>query len=81
MVRIHGTREVVKAVLMNDGPKDIPKEVSFLYTGDPTKEVHLMEETDAILPSIILLLIPFVPGYWYFKRMWPPRKGNDRGSG
>jgi hypothetical protein len=60
LIRVEGQGDLVKASLVGDSSERIPDDVSFYYSGDPTKEVRLREETNPLGPALFLLVAPLV---------------------
>jgi hypothetical protein len=59
-IQVEGKKDMVKANLRGDTDKKIPNRVSFYYSGDPNKEVHLREETNPLWAALFLLLTPLL---------------------
>ena len=66
------TSEHLYAVLSVDGIYDIPAAVSFYYSGDPTQEVYLQQESSPLWFGLFFILTP-VAGLlfirWYRGRL------------
>jgi hypothetical protein len=61
MIQVEDSPDMVKANLRGDTAEKIPNRVSFYYSGDPSREVHLREETNLLLPAaLFLLLVPLL---------------------
>jgi hypothetical protein len=56
------THTIVAAVLLSDGIDDIGDLVHFYYSGDPTDEVYLVEESNPLWIALFLVFFPFVVG-------------------
>jgi hypothetical protein len=56
-VQIQDTGENVNAVLSLSGINDIPANVTFYYSGDPSQEVYLLEETNPIWGFMLFLIM------------------------
>src|SRR5574339_78346 len=54
-VQIQETGETVYAVLSLSGINDVPNNVTFYYSGDPSQEVYLIEETNPIWGFMLFL--------------------------
>ena len=54
-VQIQETGEIVEAVLSLSGINDVPNNVTFYYSGDPSQEVYLREEVNPIWGFMIFL--------------------------
>lgn len=69
-IEIDGKKEMVKAYLIGDSADKIPNDVSFYYSGDPSKEVRLREESNPLWAALFLLLTPLLVavGLAYFER-------------
>ena len=67
-IRINDKETIISAVLSMDGINDLPKKVSFYYSGDPKKEVYLLQETSALIVSLFFFLAP--PGGLLFLKLF-----------
>ena len=57
-IRINGTETRVKAILAGQGSSpDLPKEVSFYYSGDPAREITLSEDVQGLYLGLALIVI------------------------
>ena len=66
-VRIDGTDTAVFASLASNAIDDLPAHVTFYYSGDPSKEVLLQEETNPFWVGLFFLVAPFA-GLWLINR-------------
>jgi len=66
-VRIDGTDTAVFASLGGSGINDVPGRVTFYYSGDPTREVLLREETSPLWIGLFFLVLP-PAGLWLITR-------------
>src|SRR5262249_29597640 len=57
-IQVEGTNDMVKAELSANALKDLPDDVTFSYSGDPSREVFLQQETNPIWGALFLLLLP-----------------------
>jgi hypothetical protein len=74
-IKIDDTKDMVKANLIANSSEQIPEEVSFYYSGDPTKEVRLREETNPLWAALGLLLIPLLTAIWLARLDRKQRRG------
>lgn len=57
-VKIDGSPILVRADLSMDGLDKIPEAVSFYYSGDPRREVHLLQEGNQLLGTLVCWAYP-----------------------
>jgi len=70
-IRVVPSGPIVHAILATNAMQDIPDNVSFRYSGDPTKEVELLEETSSLAGALMFLGIAGsvpIAWSWYIRR-------------
>ena len=80
-IRINGTSTIVHASLSMNGVNEMPDEVSFFYSGDPSREVFLQQETDPLWGALLMFLAPLVVLLMiYFLERWESKRTASTGS-
>ena len=57
-IQINGTSALVHASLSMNSVDEMPDKVSFFYSGDPSREVFLQQETDPLWGALLMFLLP-----------------------
>jgi len=67
-IKLNDRETIVSAVLSMDGINDLPEVVSFYYSGDPKKEVYLMQEASELIIFLFFFLTP--PAGLFFLKLY-----------
>lgn len=68
-VDVDDRKITVKATLMMDSVVSMPPRVSFYYSGDPTQEVHLREESNPLWFLLLCIAVPALMLAWDFRKL------------